>query len=105
MACQPAPQPKRTQRRPFGLGIGAEPLLALPARGAPGEPVNVSLERLREARTGFPNLCYGRYGVGRASSAVFRFALGFGLGVAFGFVLGLSVLMAAASSVLLMWAA
>ena len=84
---------------PFGTGIGAEPQLALPARGALGEPLNVSLET-GGSSAGFPNLCHGRYGVRRAWSTVLRFGFGFGFG--FGFDLGLSVLTAAASSVLLM---
>ena len=38
---------------PFGLWIGAEPRLALPARGALGEPLNVSLE-VAESSHGLP---------------------------------------------------
>ena len=34
----------RFQGWPFGPWIGAEPRLTLPARGAPGEPVNVSFD-------------------------------------------------------------
>ena len=85
---------------PFGTGIWGEPDLALPARGALGEPLNVSLETAGSSGR-LPNLYDVRYGAGRASSTVLRL----GLGVAFGFVPGLSVLMAAASRVLLMWAA